>query len=91
MKKSKKTNKPPLPPYLKLIAQEINYRGFRGWLLRELAKSFEEARKNKRKTHNEHDFEIRWPQFICNLTTAVLEQHYRPCATSRNISWPASS
>ena len=70
-----------LPPYLNLIAHTITKRGLRGWLLRELARSFEDARKNKRSTHNEHDFEIRWAYFIRNLTSAVLEQSYHPSAS----------
>lgn len=73
-----KTN---LPPYLRAIAYSINRRGLRGWLLRELAHSFEDARKNKRTTHNEHDFEIRWPHFIRGLASAVLEHTYHPSAS----------
>lgn len=80
-KDNNKDNTKSFPADLKPIATSINRHGLRGWLLRELAKSFEDARKNKRKTHNEHDFEIRWGEFLRNLTSAVLEQHYRPSAS----------
>ncbi|MBR2709824.1 RNA-directed DNA polymerase [Candidatus Saccharibacteria bacterium] len=70
-----------LPPYLASIVRSIEKYGMRGWLLRELARSFEDARKNKRSTHNEHDFEIHWMQFIRNLTEAVMERIYHPSAS----------
>ena len=69
------------PPDLLAIAQYINRYGLRGWLIRELGRAYTEARKNKRLTHNEHDFEIRHIEYLSNLASAILEEHYHPSSS----------
>lgn len=63
------------------IATEIDLHGMRSWLIGALTRSFQEARKNKLKTFNEHSYDIHWMENIIRLTDAILEHYYEPSAS----------
>lgn len=52
--------------------------GLRQWLIKELVRAFEDARKGKLKTHDEHTFEQNWIENIRDLCDAILEYRYEP-------------
>lgn len=60
------------------IRRDIAALGLRRWLIHELTDAFIDARKNKIKTFNEHQYEVNWQENIIKLTDAILERHYRP-------------
>lgn len=55
--------------------------GMRRWLLLKLTQAFQEARKGKLKTCDEHTFEQRWLENIVNLRNSILEYRYKPSAS----------
>lgn len=52
--------------------------GLNRWLLDALVVAFEDARKNKLKTHDEHKFEVNWMRNIVRLRDTILAESYRP-------------
>lgn len=52
--------------------------GLNRWLLDALVVAFEDARKNKLKTHDEHKFEANWMRNIVRLRDTILAESYRP-------------
>lgn len=66
------------PINIEKIADEIEQRGMRKWLIEEFAHSFREARKNKLGTFNEHSYDVCWDENILKLVNAVLERYYEP-------------
>ncbi|MBQ3445676.1 hypothetical protein IJG29_03060 [Candidatus Saccharibacteria bacterium] len=64
------------PVDLEMIVQEIHKVGLSQWLLVELTRAFEVARKNKCGTKDEHGFELNWAENIVVLRDAVLQRHY---------------
>ncbi len=60
------------------IRQDIAALGLRSWLIQELTKAFIDARKNKIKTFNEHQYEVNWQENIIKLADTILERHYKP-------------
>lgn len=60
------------------LGEEIESMGMRKWLMRELAWAFREARKNKLKTFNEHQYEVNWMENVAKLTDAIMERTYKP-------------
>lgn len=57
---------------------------FSEWLLVELNRAYVEARKGKRKTEDEHIFEVNEIENLLNLRDAILERTYKP---SRGIAF----
>ena len=55
--------------------------GIRQWLLTKLALAFQEARKGKIKTCDEHTFEQHWLENIVSLRDSILEYRYKPSAS----------
>ena len=55
--------------------------GVRQWLLTELTKAFEAARKGKVRTCDEHSFEEHWIENIISLRDSILEYRYKPSAS----------
>lgn len=72
------------PDFIKASIQEIDLHGVRYWLINMLALAFNEARKHKVKTFNEHTYEVHWLENINRLADTILEHHYHP---SRSISF----
>lgn len=64
--------------YLWRSIREIQKRGFHAWLLDELTEAFMEARKNKRMTHDMHEFELNWEENILKLAQSIEERVYKP-------------
>ena len=56
----------------------IGMKGRRRWLIGALTTAFIEARKGKRKTFNEHAFDVRWGENVIKLADAIMEWNYRP-------------
>ena len=69
------------PVCLDDIIKYIEFHGLRGWLIKALASSFREARKNKLKTFNEHRYDTNWFENIIHLADAVLERYYQPSSS----------
>ena len=57
---------------------------FRGWLLTELVKAYLEARKGKRRTGDEHVFEMNAMENLVNLRDSIMARTYVP---SRGIAF----
>lgn len=55
--------------------------GVRRWLLIKLTQAFQEARKGKVKTCDEHTFEQHWVENIVSLRNSILEYRYKPSAS----------
>ena len=55
--------------------------GVRRWLLIKLTQAFQEARKGKIKTCDEHTFEQHWVENIVSLRNSILEYRYKPSAS----------
>lgn len=60
---------------------EMKDMGLRRWLLVQLVAAFEDARKGKLKTYDEHSFEQNWLENIVDLRDAILEYRYQPGAS----------
>lgn len=60
---------------------EVYKEGVRYWLLKELIVAFQEARKGKLKTCDEHSFEQHWLENLVNLRDSILEYRYEPSAS----------
>lgn len=58
--------------------------GFRQWLLSELAEAYLEARKAKRRTGDEHIFEMNAMENLVNLRDSIVSRTYKP---SRGIAF----
>lgn len=63
---------------LNKIVEEMNRIGLRKWLLFELTRAYECARKGKIKTYDEHLFELNWQENIIRLRDSILERRYEP-------------
>lgn len=61
--------------------EDINRLGFSDWLLDVLVVAYLDARKNKRRTYDEHNFEMHWMEDILRLHQQILEKRYRPSAS----------
>lgn len=59
----------------------IRLKGLRVWLLEALTKAFEDARRGKLKTYDEHAFEANWIENLTKLRDAILEWRYTPGAS----------
>lgn len=64
----------------KTIADMKNL-GLRRWLLVQLVAAFEDARKGKLKTYDEHGFEENWVENLVKLRDSILEHRYEPGAS----------
>lgn len=62
--------------------REIKQHGRRRWLVHALTEAFDEARKGKLKTYDEHTFELHWLENLSQLTESILEDRYRPGAST---------
>ena len=69
------------PIDLKSEIEKVYRGGIRQWLLLELTRAFQEARKGKLKTCDEHSFEEHWIENLVNLRDSILENRYRPSAS----------
>lgn len=69
------------PVDLKSEIERVCRDGLRQWLLEELAKAFQEARKEKLNTCDEHSFEEHWIENLVNLRDSILEYRYEPSAS----------
>ena len=69
------------PIDLKSEIEKIYRDGLRQWLLAELTRAFETARKGKLKTCDEHAFEQHWLENLVSLRDSILENRYRPSAS----------
>ncbi len=63
------------------LARKIEEEGMREWLKHELVAAFGEARKNKIKTYNEHQYEINWMENVLKLRDAIIERTYKPSSS----------
>ena len=63
---------------IKELSDEIESMGMRNWLIKEMTIAFKEARKNKVKTFNEHQYEVNWAENLVNLADAIMERIYKP-------------
>ena len=63
------------------LAKQIEKEGMSEWLKHELVAAFREARKNKIKTYNEHQYEVNWMQNILKLRDAIMERTYKPSSS----------
>ena len=66
------------PIELEKAVEKVKQVGIRQWLLDELTRAFEDARKGKLKTYDEHHFEQNWIKNIILLRDAVVERRYEP-------------
>ena len=66
------------PIELEKAVEKVKQVGIRQWLLEELTRAFEDARKGKLKTYDEHHFEQNWIKNIILLRDAVVERRYEP-------------
>ena len=69
------------PISLKNEVERAYSEGIRQWLLIELTKAFQEARKGKLKTCDEHSFEEHWVENLVSLRDSILECRYKPSAS----------
>lgn len=69
------------PLNIKEQVEEIYSYGIRQWFLIELTRAFQEARRGKIKTCDEHMFEQNWVKNIIDLCGAILEHRYEPSAS----------
>lgn len=63
------------------IIAEIEKHGMRSWLIGALTRAFQEARRHKLKTFNEHIYEENWSENIIKLADAILEGYYSPSSS----------
>ena len=66
---------------LDVVLDEIDGIGMKHWLLRQLALAYKEARKNKIKTFNEHQYEANWTDNLQNLCKVIYENAYLPSSS----------
>ena len=66
------------PPELTKEVAKARSRGIRQWLMGELVRAYEDARKGKLKTHDEHAFEQNWIVNLRGLCDTILEYKYEP-------------
>lgn len=69
------------PIDLEEIVKDIEKVGFEEWLLAELARAFQTARKGKTKTFDENEFEVNWLRNLRILHEAILSRTYKPGAS----------
>ena len=69
------------PVNLSSEIEEIYAVGVRQWLLIKLTQAFQEARKGKLKTCDEHFFEQHWMENVVSLRNSILEYRYNPSAS----------
>lgn len=69
------------PVNLRSEIEDIYAVGLRRWLLVRLTQAFQEARKGKLKTCDEHTFEQHWMENIVSLRDSILEYRYNPSAS----------
>lgn len=67
-----------LPLDIPKALTEIEAEGFNHWLLKNFDQAFLDARKGKRKTRDEHHFELNRFENLKNLRDAVVEKSYHP-------------
>lgn len=61
--------------------EKVYQDGVRQWLLVELTRAFQEARKGKIRTCDEHSFEQHWLENLVSLRDSILEHRYEPSAS----------
>ncbi len=66
------------PACIEKEVEEAKDLGINQWLLKHLVRAFEDARKGKIKTYDEHRFEINWHLNLQKLLRSILERRYRP-------------
>lgn len=69
------------PNSLVLSLGQIDEQGFHNWLKARMIAAYAEARRGKRTTHDEHEFELNWAENIDNLVKMIEERHYVPGAS----------
>lgn len=62
---------------LQAIISDMYKHGLRRWLLLALTDAYEEARQGKKRTADEHAFEVNEYQNLINLRDAILERRYK--------------
>ena len=60
---------------------EVHRVGLHRWLLAKLSQAFQEARKGKLNTCDEHIFEQHWMENMVSLRDSILECRYKPSAS----------
>ena len=63
------------------MVREAERLGLERWLKKYLVYAYEDARKGKLKTYDEHNFDLFWMENICTLAKSVIGHRYEPGAS----------
>ena len=70
---------------LERLVEEARMEGLTRWFVMALTDAFEDARKGKLRTHDEHHFELNYVQNITSLANSALSRRYRPGSSTTFI------